>query len=79
MSGPHFLDKSKNDEVTLNIHRLFTERVVVRLRERNGDRGGTNDLDVGSGFGTTVQEARDVSFSGNNGRMVYAARIGVSA
>jgi hypothetical protein len=80
VSGPHFLDKSKNDdEVTLDIHQAFAERVAVRLAERNGVRGGTNDLSLGSdGFGTTVQEQRDVSFSGNDGRVVYVARIGVS-
>jgi hypothetical protein len=81
VSGPHFLDKSENDDdVTLNIHRLFNERAVVRLRERDGDRGGNNDLDMGSdGFGAAVQEARDISFSGNNGRVLCTVRIGVSA
>src|SRR3712207_2520175 len=77
--GPFLLDKSKKDElVTVDISEPFTKRAVVRLPERNGgdDR---NDLDLGSdGFGTTVQERRDVTFSGNNGRVVYVARIGVS-
>ncbi len=80
VSGPHLLDKSKNDdEVTLSIHNFFNERITVRLAERNGGQGGDNDLSLGSdGFGTTVQEKRDVTFSGNNGRVVYVARIGVS-
>jgi hypothetical protein len=81
VSGPHRLDKSRNDEnVTLNIHEPFTTEVLVRLRERNGDRGGSNDLDLGiQDIGPAVQGARDLSFSGNNGRVVYTARIGVSA
>ncbi len=78
--GPFLLDKSNNDdEVTLKIHEPFKKRAVVRLVERNGEEGGSNDLSLGvDGFGTTVQEQRDVTFSGNNGRVVYVARIGVS-
>jgi hypothetical protein len=81
VSGPHALDKSTNDEnVRLTIHQLFTERAVVRLRERNGGLGGSNDLDLGDeDFDATVQPARAVSFSGNSGRVVYTATIGVSA
>ncbi|GAA3610771.1 hypothetical protein GCM10022419_114730 [Nonomuraea rosea] len=81
VSGPHRLDKSRNDEnVTLNIHEPFRTEVLVRLRERNGALGGANDLDLGiQDIGPALQSARDLSFSGNNGRVVYTARIGVSA
>ncbi|MDP4510479.1 hypothetical protein [Nonomuraea turcica] len=81
VSGPHHLNKSRNNEtVSLAIHKEFSTRAVVRLRERNGGRGGENDLDLGTEeFGPAVQAARDISFSGNNGRVVYTAQIGVSA
>ena len=48
LSGPHFLDTSKNDDY-LNLHqdRNFSDQIKVRLKERNGDRGGNNDKDLG--------------------------------
>jgi hypothetical protein len=80
-TGPISMNKSKNGEdFTLNIHQEFSEEAVVRLSERNGGLGGENDLSLGSeSYDTNVQAPRDVSFSGNNGRVVYTARIGVSA
>jgi hypothetical protein len=79
ISGPHFLDKSRNDdEVTLDIHRSFSTEVAVQLRERNGDRGGNNDLLLETHeFRAQAQGALPVSFSGNNGRVEYKATIGV--
>ena len=75
LSGPHFLDKSKNDdEVTLGATKAFVDKIRIRLKERNGDRGGTNDLDLGSKdvFG---DERRDTTyttpFTGNEGGVVY--------
>ncbi len=48
LSGPHFIDKSKNDDfVDLHEDRNFTDEITVRLKERNGDRGGNNDKDLG--------------------------------
>lgn len=48
LSGPFFLDKSKNDDtVTFHQDRNFDEEIKVRLMERDGDRGGTNDRDLG--------------------------------
>ena len=48
LSGPHFLDTSKNDDfVDLHQDRNFSEVIRVRLKERNGDRGGNNDRDLG--------------------------------
>ncbi|MFC7533571.1 hypothetical protein [Actinoplanes sp. GCM10030250] len=81
VSGAHLMDKSKNDEVVNpSVRKLFHERAEVRLKERNGGQGGPNDLDLGSDtFGPSPQEARDIVFSGNNGRVVYTATIGVSA
>lgn len=75
LSGPHFLDKSRNDdEVTLSATRTFTEKIRIRLKERDGDRGGNNDLDLGS-KDVYQDERRDttytVPFTGNNGRVVY--------
>ena len=44
LSGPHFLDTSNNDDfVDLHQHRTFTDVI----KERNGDRGGNNDKDLG--------------------------------
>ena len=74
LSGPHFLDKSRNDdEVQLNaVVRDFTDNVRIRLRERDGARGGSNDLDLGT---RTVYHdethPNTYPFSGNNGRVVY--------
>lgn len=75
LSGPHFLDRSKNDdEVTLSATRAFTDKVRIRLKERNGERGGNNDLDLGSKY-VYENERRNttytVPFSGNNGGVVY--------
>ena len=48
LSGPHFLDTSKNDDfVDLHQDRNFSDQIKVRLKERNGDRGGNNDKDLG--------------------------------
>jgi hypothetical protein len=48
LSGPHFLDTSNNDDfVDLHQDRTFTGVIKVRLKERNGDRGGNNDKDLG--------------------------------
>ena len=48
LSGPHFLDKSKNDDfVDLHTDRKFTNEIKVRLKERDGERGGNNDKDLG--------------------------------
>jgi hypothetical protein len=48
LSGPHFIDKSKNDDfVDLHEDRDFDNEIAVRLKERNGDRGGNNDKDLG--------------------------------
>ena len=48
LSGPHFLDTSSNDDfVDLHQDRTFTDVIKVRLKERNGDRGGNNDKDLG--------------------------------
>ena len=49
LSGPHFLDKSKNDdEVTLQRDDHFSDKIRIRLKERDGERGGNNDLDLGT-------------------------------
>jgi hypothetical protein len=75
LSGPHFLDKSNDDdEVQLSAVKAFTETIRIRLKERNGDRGGTNDLDLGTK--TVYQDEKHditytVPFSGNNGGVVY--------
>jgi hypothetical protein len=48
LSGPHMMDNSKNDdEVKLQDAQPFTDTIRIRLKERNGDRGGNNDLDLG--------------------------------
>jgi hypothetical protein len=48
LSGPHFIDKSKNDDfVDLHTDRTFTDEIKVRLKERDGERGGNNDKDLG--------------------------------
>ena len=48
-SGPHFIDKSKNDDfVDLHEDREFDNEIKVRLKERNGALGGNNDKDLGS-------------------------------
>ena len=82
ISGPHFLDKSKNDdEVTLTIHESFSTTASVQLRERNGARGDNNDLllETHEFHADQPQGALPVSFSGNNGRVEYKATIGVRA
>lgn len=75
LSGPHFLDKSRNDdEVTLSATKPFSTKIRIRLKERNGTRGGDNDLDLGT---TTVyhdethNHTYQHNFSGNNGRVLY--------
>ena len=48
ISGPHFLDKSNNDDfVDLHTDRNFTDEIKVRLKERDAGRGGNNDKDLG--------------------------------
>ena len=48
LSGRHFLDTSRNDDfVNLHQDRNFSDQIKVRLKERNGDRGGNNDKDLG--------------------------------
>jgi hypothetical protein len=75
LSGPHFLDKSKNDdEVTLNGTKAFETKIRIRLKERNGTRGGNNDLDLGTEY--VYQDEKHnktytVPFSANNGGVVY--------
>ncbi len=75
LAGPYFLDRSKNDDdKTLHDEKEFHDKIRIRLKERNGDRGGTNDLDLGS---TTVygdekhDKVYDHSFTGNDGGVVY--------
>jgi hypothetical protein len=75
LSGPHFLDNSKNDdEIQLSAVKAFTDKIRIRLKERYGDRGGSNDLDLGT---KTVysDEKQNVTyqhnFSGNNGRVLF--------
>ena len=49
ISGPHFLDKSNNDDfVDLHTDRNSTDEIKVRLKERDAGRGGNNDKDLGS-------------------------------
>jgi hypothetical protein len=75
LSGPHFLDKSKNDdEVQLSAVKAFSEKIRIRLKERNGDRGGTNDLDLGTK--TVYQDEKhnvtyNHNFSANDGKVFY--------
>jgi hypothetical protein len=79
-SGPHSMDKTnKHVDVTLHIHQPFNDKVVVRLRERDGGLGGTNDVDLGThSFEATQQDAKVWVFDGNSGRVKYEATIGVS-
>jgi hypothetical protein len=44
LAGPILVDKSKNRVKKLNETRFFTDVVKVRLKERNGSFGGSNDL-----------------------------------
>jgi hypothetical protein len=72
LSGPHLLDRSKNDEVVEpNATKEFTDSVRIRLKERNGPRGGTNDLDLGTKTVYPDSDDNTYPFSGNNGRVVY--------
>ena len=75
LSGPHFLDRSKNDdEVTLSATKPFTDKIRIRLKERDGERGGNNDLDLGT-RDVHQDERHDTTykfpFTGNNGGVVY--------
>jgi hypothetical protein len=83
LSGPHFLDKSKNDdEVTLNATKPFAEKIRIRLKERDGDRGGNNDLDLGTEYvykDGRLNTTYEVPFTGNNGRVVYHLSYKVTA
>ena len=48
LSGPHFIDKSRNDDfVDLHEDSIFKNEIVIRLKERNGTLGGNNDKDLG--------------------------------
>ena len=75
LSGPYFLDKSKNDdEVTPSATKAFTEKIRIRLKERDGEKGGNNDLDLGSK--TVYQDEKhnttySHNFTANNGRVEY--------
>ena len=75
VSGPHFLDKSKNDdEVQLSSTKPFTEKIRIRLKERDGDRGGNNDLDLGSKTVYSDEKLHTTyphNFTANNGRVEY--------
>lgn len=66
LSGPHFIDKSKNDDfVDLHTDRNFTKEIKVRLKERDGGKGGSNDKDLG------VKEY-DTSELTNKGEAVFS-------
>ena len=72
LSGPHLMDRSKNDEVVEpNATKEFTDSVRIRLKERNGARGGSNDLDLGTKTVYHDSDDNTYPFSGNNGRVVY--------
>jgi hypothetical protein len=73
LSGPHALDKSRNDdEVRINAVQVFTDTVRIRLKERDGARGGSNDLDLGTKTVHHDETYPDTyPFSGNNGRVAY--------
>ena len=76
LSGPHFLDKSKNDdEVTLGATKDFNEKIRISLRERDGDRGGNNDLVLSPSKTVYQDEKHNITytavFTANNGRVVY--------
>ena len=74
LSGPHLMDNSKNDdEVTLNDVKSFTDTIRIRLKERDGARGGSNDLDLGVRY-VHEDERRNttytVPFDSSNGGVV---------
>lgn len=75
LSGPHFLDKSKNDdEVKLSEEKAFGKEIKVRLKERNGEQGGNNDLDLDDlplGQEDKGDGPKTHPFIGNNGGVVY--------
>jgi hypothetical protein len=72
LSGPHLMDKSRNDDVVEpNTTQVFTDNVRIRLRERNGPRGGSNDLDLGTKTVYPDERPNTYPFSGNNGGVVY--------
>ena len=75
LSGPHFLDKSRNDRVVdLNESEFFHDKIRIRLRERNGDRGGNNDLDLGTKNVFDSErgaEPNTVPFTANTGGVLY--------
>lgn len=76
LSGPHFLDKSKNDdEVTLSAKKDFDEKIKIRLKERNGTRGGNNDLVLTPSKTVYEDERHNTTytavFKANNGKVVY--------
>ena len=66
LSGPHFIDKSKNDSfVDLHEDTKFTDAIKIRLKERDGERGGNNDKDLG------VQTKKSTELA-NHGQAVFA-------
>jgi hypothetical protein len=72
LSGPHLLDKSRNDDmVQPNSTKAFTDHVRIRLREQNGARGGSNDLDLGTKIVYHDERTGSNLFTGNNGRVAY--------
>lgn len=81
VSGPHHLDKSKNDDsVDLSLREDFTNTIRIRLKERNGDRGGNNDLDLGAKTVDSDITASDSwSFQANNGGVYYTLYFHVDA
>ena len=74
LSGPHMMDNSRNDdEVALNVAKSFTDTIRIRLKERNGARGGNNDLDLGVRYVHEDERRNTIythPFSGNNGGVV---------
>ena len=49
LSGPHILGTSKDTEIVkFHQDRFFNSEITVRLKERDGDRGGSNDRDLGT-------------------------------
>jgi hypothetical protein len=72
LSGAWVLDKSRNDdEVEPNTTQVFTDHVRIRLRERDGAKGGNNDLDLGTKTVYHDERPNTYPFSGNNGRVIY--------
>jgi hypothetical protein len=72
LSGPHHLDNTrKNREKDLNEQRTFVEKIGIRLKERNGTRGGFNDLSLSTRWVYAGDRGNTVPFNGNNGGVSY--------